>query len=123
MSAEDKFQYLQESVERADRLRLHEYVTVVERYAASLAQHISRSGDGPDSYAFAAVDEIHQGIVAALADQAPEFTTPAFVGRTQGAQHSRSFSPFDADGAYRAYDRGPGGGIMARTQEGEGSDV
>ena len=103
--------------------RLREYVSSVEEYATSLAWHIARSGDGPDSYAFAAVAEIHQGIVAALADLAPEFTTPAFVGRMGRAQHHRAFSPFDAEGAYRAYDRGPGGGIMARTQEGEGSDV
>ena len=40
--------------------RLRGNVTAVERYAHSLVQHIARSGDGPDSYAFAVVDEIRQ---------------------------------------------------------------
>lgn len=121
--AEDKFQYLQESVDRADRLRLYNYVSRVERYAASLAQHIARSGDGPDSYAYAAIEEIHQGLVAALADQEPQFGAVAFVGQHSRAQHHRAFRPSEDEGANRAYDLGPGGGVIARTQEGEGSDV
>lgn len=103
--------------------RLREYVSRVELYASSLAQHIARSGDGPDSYAFAVVDEIHQGLVAALHGQEPWFGSVAFVGRSNPAPQSRAFRPSEAEGAYRAYDLGPGGGIMARTQEGEGSDV
>ena len=103
--------------------RLRGNVSRVERYAASLAQHISRSGDGPDSYAYAAVAEIHQGLVAALADQEPQFGAVAFVGQHSRAQHHRAFRPSEAEGAFRAYDLGPGGGVITRTQEGEGSDV
>jgi len=103
--------------------RLREYVSRVELFAASLARHISRSGDGPYSYAYAAVDEIFQGLVAALADQEPWFGDVAFVGRSSHAQHHRAFRPSEDEGANRAYDLGPGGGVIARTQEGEGSDV